>query len=106
MADDDTYEIQKEPVHARDESPAKLLGWTIEEIGLLLGVFFGGMLFGIPRTVLIGVMVVIFVYLRKIKQRLPERFMRNYMRHVLRKQRTYRAGGRDTHWRPPIVRNR
>lgn len=100
---DDEFVIQKQAVHGRDESPARLLGWTIEEILTMFGVAAVLMVFQAGgKTLLVG-LALTFLYLRKLKSRLPDRYLQNLARYKLRTANGYNAAGRDSQWRSPIL---
>jgi hypothetical protein len=96
------YTITKEPVPARDESGAKLFGWTMQELGTLIGAFFVA-LFLVPGTYTkVIVMILAYLWVKKIKALLPERFLTNWYNFHRKLDKYWRSGMHDTEWVHPI----
>lgn len=102
MSHDEEFVIEKLPVHGRDDSASKLFGWTWGEMAMLAGSVVIAQFTFHSRLVTIGGASATYVYIKRVKQHLPERFIPNLVAHALRRDVHYRAGGRDMWWRPPI----
>ncbi len=104
MADHDDFTIAKLPVYGRDTRDVnKILGWTWAEMALMgCAVVFAQKFFG-SRLITLGTAALVYLWVRKIKSFLPERIVQKLVRHHLRPHTTYRAAGRDTAWRPPVI---
>jgi hypothetical protein len=99
---DDEFRIEKVPIYGRDDGPSRLLGWTWGEMALLAGAVIATHAIAHRRLLTISAAVLTYLYIRRVKQLLPDRWFRNLCRFHLRKHAVYRAGARDTYWRPPI----
>lgn len=97
------FEIKKEPVYGRDESGARLFGWTFGEMALVAGTLIGAQILFQSGKVSIAAAVLAYLYVKKVKGLLPERYIQNAYRFYSRKHFLYRAGARDTEWVPPIM---
>jgi hypothetical protein len=103
---DDTFELKRVPVKNRDQSASRLFGYTWSEMGMLAGSLF------LPQVIVgngkfsMFCLVATWVFIKKIKTNLPDRFIHNMIRwYIFRKEFLFRAGARDTEWRPPLTRD-
>lgn len=102
MADEQEFVIKKQPVYAREESGAKLFGWTLEEFATVgsVGLF---ALFLVPFAYLkLAVFLLGFIWVKKLKQHFPEKFLSSMWRFHTRQDYFHSAGQHDIEWRPPI----
>lgn len=105
-SDQEEFQIQKEPVHERDQIPSKLFGFTTGELGALVGAGMFGFLFlgGLIQT--LAAIFAVYGYIRYLKNIIPENFIPNLVAYYRMDSYTFRSSGRDIEWRPPIVRHR
>lgn len=102
----DTFEVEKQPVYARDESPSKLFGFTWGEMLLLAASLLVPLWVTNNGKLALMFAGLAFLYVRQLKSRLPDNIVRNALRYYMRRSRLYRAGGRDYLWRTPLVRKK
>lgn len=100
---EEDFVIEKVPVYGRDESTHKLFGWTWGEMVLLSVSVVATQIMFHRRLLTIAAVIVTYLYIRRIKQYLPDRFAANMRRHYMRRHTEYHAGGRDIMWRPPVT---
>jgi hypothetical protein len=105
MSSEDNFVVEKKPVLARDQSPSRLFGFTWGDIGTLMAALLVPLwLTGNNYAALISVSAS-YLFVKKIKRSLPDRIVSNMARwYLVRKEFLYRAGARDTEWRPPLRR--
>lgn len=98
----DKFQIRKEPVRARDESGAKIWGWTFSEIGAVLLIFI--LLYKLFGLGLLTAGGIIFsaIWIKNLRMAFPERHFTNMLRFHLRTKRYYYTNSPDTEWQPPI----
>lgn len=107
MSSESEFQIQKEPVHGRDDSPIKMLaGLSIGQIAIVMLVGIGALLLFRKGQVAFGLSVLTYAHFRYLQARLPDNFFKNAWQHYTRKHEVYRAGERDYEWRPPIIQRR
>lgn len=99
---DDDFMIEKIPIYGRDESASKLWGWTWGEMVLLAASVIVTQTLFHRRLLTIAMVVLTYLYIRRIKQYLPDHFVRSMRRHYMRRHTEYRASSRDSLWRPPV----
>lgn len=101
MADD--FRIQETPIRNRDDAPSKLFGWTLSELGLIAGLFIltKWATQSTLTAMLVGALSVLYV--KKVKDMLPEKFFQKFIAFQMSRHYRYRALARDTQWAPPIV---
>ena len=103
---DEKYEVKREQVYNREESASRLFGWTISELALIIGLVFATNLVTGSTKLTLAVGALTYIYIRKLKQKLPERFISSFLRFQTRRHTLYRAAGRDAAWRPPVTPNK
>lgn len=101
--DDEGFQIPVSPIRRRDDSPAKLFGLELGDIVLFVGVFLFGNLIGLSGTGLIMLLGIVYLYVAKIKEKLPERFLSKFVSFQLSRHDYFKASQRDTEWVPPVV---
>ena len=107
MSDErDDFKIEPQPVYAREETGSKLFGWTIPELVTMLGVVIVAAVFFGSAKLTIGAGFATYIYLKKLKDKLPPRFFASIISYYTRDDFLYRSNGRDVEWRPPIVREK
>lgn len=100
------FQLQKTPVLVRDESPAKLFGFTPSEWRMLTGVFFFVIIFIKLNFFGIGVMLLTVFYIKQIKASLPDNYISNAIKFYWSGVKHFRANMPDVEWRPPILGDR
>lgn len=100
-SDDRPFTIKKQPVLARDESGAKLFGWTMEEFAAVgAGTLFA--LFFVPIGYLkLATIIVVWIWVKHLKKQFPEKYLSNMWRYHTRSDLFLRASQKDLEWRPP-----
>jgi hypothetical protein len=103
---DEDYQLTPQPVRNRSQKPLKLPGgFTLSEMGSVLGAFILTAVFGINGMPRLAILVVMIGYIKFLKDNLPDDFVLKFIRFQFRRHLIYRAGARDTTWAPPILRD-
>jgi hypothetical protein len=97
------FVIRKEPVRARDESGARLFGWTGEELFTVGGVAVFAILFIPTGWAKLVVSLLGYLWVKYVRRLLPERFVHNCLNFTFRTPKYWRASQPDTQWVPPIL---
>lgn len=105
MSQSTEFQIEKKTVYGRDETGAKLLGWTTEELFTMLGAIFVAVVFVPVGWMKLATVLLTYLWIKKLKALFPERFFSSLLRYYFRIPHYLRASVPDTEWRPPIRSN-
>lgn len=96
------FTIRKEQVYDREETAAALFGWTVEELMTVGGASLLIMMLIPVNWLRLSLIILVFMWTRKLKKLFPERFLSNVIKFYTRPTHYYRANAPDTEWRSPI----
>jgi len=101
--EDEKFDIPVTPVRRRDDSTAKLFGFALSDVVLLVVTFMAGQFITSSALFTFGLVAAVFLYIRKFKEHLPDQYFNKLFAYMLSKHNYFRAAGRDTEWSTPIA---
>lgn len=103
---EEEFAIQSIPIYKRDETTIGIMGWTWTDMIVVAGALFITKYITQNMKATMLVTALAWLYVKKWKDLLPERFFAKFIAYNLERENTFRALGRDTEWASPIIQSK